>query len=187
MDVAMQRQVNDAFRLLRKRVHLFARRNAFNADDAEDLTMDACERAIRHFRALTDGVDLNADNLGHYMDRAHRRAIIAVYGARIDAFRKLEVRRRAIEAMSPELAAGSWIGGGHHAPAPDQRLIVRQTMAAVERASTTPGQRRLSAALRRHVEADELDVIPVELAAEADETPDSRSAWARKLRARCLD
>ena len=187
MTVSMQRQVNDAFRLLRKRVHLFARRNAFNADDAEDMTMDACERAIRHFRSVTRNVELSPANLGHYMDLAHRRAIIAVYGARIDAFRKSEVRRRALQAMSPELAAGSWIGGGHHAPAPDQRLIVRQTMAAVERVSTTPGQRHLSAALRRHVEADELDLTTVELAEEAEESPDARSAWARKLRASRLD
>jgi hypothetical protein len=187
MDGAMQRQVNDAFRLLRKRVHLFARRNAYNSEDAEDLAMDACERAIRHFRAITHDVELTAGNLGHYVDRAHRRAIVAVYGARIDAFRKSEVRRRALASVPPDLAAVSWIGGGRHAPAPDQRLIVRQTMAAVERASTTPGQRHLSAALRRHVEADELEVTPVELAEEAEESPDTRSAWARKLRAGRLD
>lgn len=186
MDLAMQRMVNDAFRVLRKRVALFAKRQAANAADAEDLAADACERAVRYFRGLTEGIELSADNLDHFMQRTHRRAIVAVQGARINAYRRSQVAQRWREAHPPALAAGSWVGGGYHAPAPDQRLIVRQTMAAVERNSTTPGQRHLSLALRRHVEEDELDVTPIELAREANETPNTRSAWARKLRTKTL-
>ena len=186
MDKAMERMVNEAFRVLRKRVRVFARRHADNPDDIDDMANDACEKAFRHFRALTAGVALEPDNLGTYLTRAYKRASIALQGARIDQYRRREIQRQFFETASPELIAGSWLSGGHHVPAPDQRLIVSETMAEVLRYSTTPGQRRLGEALQRHVDAGELDISPAELAREARETANCRHAWARKLRTKRL-
>lgn len=187
MSVAMDRMVNDAFRILRKRVRVFARRHVDNIDDVDDMTSDACEKAFRRFKALTEKVELSPENLGRYMDQAYRRAGVALHGARIDQFRKREVRRRFLESMPGDLVAGSWIGGGHHAPAPDQGLLVAEAMAAVVRNSTTPGQRRLSEALQRRVDDGELDISARDLAEEAHETPDCRHAWARKLKTKGLN
>lgn len=186
MSKAMERMVNEAFRVLRKRVRVFARRHVDNIDDVDDMTNDACEKAFRHFSALTAGVDLDPENLPGYMRRAYRRAAIAVQGARIDQYRRRAVQRQFFETVSPEQIAGSWLSGGHQVPAPDQRLIVAETMAEVLRNSTTPGQRRLSEALRRRVDSGELDLSPAELAREARESVNCRHAWARKLKTKNL-
>lgn len=181
MGTAMDRMVDDAFRLLRKRVRVFARRHVANIADLDDMTNDACEKAWRRFSALTAEVELSPANLPHFMALVYRRAATALHGSRIDQFRKREVERRFLESASRDLIEGSWLGGGHHSPAPDQRLIVEQTMAAVRRLSTAPAQRRLSDALQRRVDCGELDISPRDLAEEAHETPNSRHAWARKL------
>jgi hypothetical protein len=181
MGTAMDRTVNDAFRLLRKRVRVFARRHVSNIADVDDMTNDACEKAWRRFSALTAEVELTVADLPHFMEQAYRRAATALHGSRIDHYRRREVERRFLESASHDLIEGSWLGGGRHTPAPDQRLIVEQTMAAVRRLSTAPAQRRLSDALQRRVDCGELDVSPRDLAEEAQETPNSRHAWARKL------
>jgi DNA-directed RNA polymerase specialized sigma24 family protein len=178
--------VNDAFRVLRKRVRVFARRHVANPSDIDDMTSDACEKAFRHFRALTAKVELDPDNLGTYVVAAYKRAGVALQGARIDQYRKREIERRFFERASPELIAASWLSGANHVPAPDQRLIVAETMAAVLRHSTTPGQRQLGEVLQRHVESGDLDLSPAELAREARETANCRHAWARKLRTKQL-
>lgn len=186
MSVSLDRRVNEAFRVMRKRVRVFARRHVDNLDDIDDMTNDACEKAYRRFRALTQNIELNEGNFDEIMAKAYQRAATAIYGARIDQFRKREIRRRHLESLSPEIIAGTWLGGGYHAPSPDQRLIVRQTMAVVAAHSTTPSQRRLGAALQAHVDREELDVSPVDLAEEAGETANNRYAWARKLRTKVL-
>lgn len=184
MSTTIDRQVNDAFRVLHKRVRLFARRHAPRADDADDMASEACEKAYRHFCALTSGVELTPDNLGQYMDRVYKRAGVALHGARIDQFRKRETERRFFETASPELIAGSWLGGAWHVPAPDQQLIVAETMTEVLRHSTSPGHRRLGEALQRRVALGELDLSPADLAEEANETANHRHGWARKLKSR---
>lgn len=186
MSKATERMVNEAFRVLRKRVRVFARRHVDNPADIDDMTNDACEKAFRHFQALTAGVVLEPGNLGVYLTRAYKRASIALQGARIDHYRRRETQRQFFDVVSPEQIAGSWLSGGHHVPAPDQRLILAETMAEVLRHSTTPGQRRLGEVLQRHVESGELDLSPAELAREARETANCRHAWARKLRTKHL-
>jgi DNA-directed RNA polymerase specialized sigma24 family protein len=187
MSVAMDRMVNDAFRVLRKRVRLFARRHVENPADLDDMTNDACEKAFKRFRALSAQTELTQENLGHFMAQAYRRGAVALIGARIDQYRKQERERRLLETMSHDLIAGSWLGGIQHEPEPDQRIIVSQTMAAVLRYSTTPSQKRLGEALRRHVERGELDLTPSELAEEAREPANSRHGWARKLKTKQLN
>jgi len=187
MSVATDRMVNDAFRLLRKRVRVFARRHVHNPADIDDLTNEACEKAYKRFVALVGTTELTRDNIGHFMAQAYRRAAVALTGARIDQYRKRERERRLLETMSPDYISGSWIGGTQHFPAQDQRLIVSQTMAAVLRHSTTPAQRRLGAALQRRVDLGELDLSPSELAEEAEEAPNCRHGWARKLKTKHLN
>lgn len=187
MSVSMDRMINDAFRILRKRVSVFAKRHVRNPADVEDMTSDACEKAFKRFLKLTADTELTAETLDHFMAQAYRRAAVALTGTRIDQYRKGDRERRLLESMSPEMLSGSWIGGAQRCPAPDQRLIAAQTMAAVLRYSTTPGQRRLGLALQRRVEREELDVSPSELADEADESANCRHGWARKLKTKQLN
>jgi DNA-directed RNA polymerase specialized sigma24 family protein len=186
MTVTTGRMVNEAFRILRKRVRVFARRHAANPDDIDDMTNDACEKAFRLFSSMTANVELNQDNLVQFMAAAYRRAATALHGARIDQFRKSEIQRRFFESASPDLIADTWLGGAHHVPAPDQRLIVAQTMASVLRHSTTAGQRRLGEALQRHVDNGDFNLLPAELAEEAQQSANCRHAWARKLKTKQL-
>lgn len=181
MSAAMERHINDAFRVLNKRVLAFARRHSSNYHDAEDLAGHAMEQALLHFQRLSQKIEVTEETLPTLVKKMEKRAAIVLKRTRIDHYRRREVARRFYANATPEVIASTWLKGTTPEPAPDQRLIVAEQLKEVLKHSMNPRQRHLAETLQRHMEAGDFDLSPAELAREANESASCRHGWARKL------